>query len=81
MIGFFKPFPGGDFDKSFWLIAFSLPRPVWLISSQSPHFTLFLSSWPLIPVIFSVFRVKLQGDGGSWGILGGMAKALGKWTG
>lgn len=45
MIGVFKPFPGGDFDKSFWLITFSIPCPVWPISSQSPGFTLFLSSW------------------------------------
>lgn len=41
MTGFFKPFPEGESEKRFRLIPFSTLCPVGLISSQSPHFTLF----------------------------------------
>lgn len=69
MTGFLKPFPGGEFDKRVQLITFSILCPVGLISSQSPHVTLF-GRTHLLSVTFLVLRGTLRGDGellGPWG--------------
>lgn len=62
-----KNVPRRHFDKSFKLITFYIPCPVWLISSQSPsfHIVFICLCWThLLNVIFSLVGLKVAVEAG-----------------